>query len=72
MAPIVDGLEAEYGDRVTFRRLNANEEGEALFAELRLPGHPAMVIAAADGREVARLFGIVDEARLRQALDAVS
>jgi hypothetical protein len=73
MAPIVDGLKAEYGDRVEFRSLNAREgEGETAFRALALRGHPSYVILKPDGQVVWQSLGEVPretlEAGLRQAL----
>jgi hypothetical protein len=74
MQPIVDRLEAAYGERVGFVRANAldGDVGEAAFRALGLPGHPSVVILAADGAEVFRGFGVLTEDFLRPALEGVS
>lgn len=61
MQPIVNGIQDEYNDSVTFVSLNAqdSEDGEATFQSLGLPGHPSIVIYTPDGTEVYRRFGIV-------------
>ena len=72
MQPIVDGLEAEYGATVTFRQLNAQTDGQPIFEQLGLRGHPAFVIFDATGREVFRTLGIVEPARLVEALEGAA
>ena len=74
MAPIVDGLEAEYGDRVVFRRLNANEaDGSAAAQTFRVRGHPAIVILDARGSLVWSRVGVQPRQALAGALeDALS
>ena len=73
MMPIVDGLEADYGERITFRRLNAAADGQALFQRYNLRGHPAYVILDAQGNVIWRRVGSVPrevlEQGIRQALD---
>lgn len=72
MQPIVNRLEAEYGETITFRSLDANQpEGRALFRQFGLPGHPSIVLLDAQGDVVYISFGIVEEAELRAALDAL-
>jgi hypothetical protein len=73
MRPIVDGLRAEYEDRVTFVYLNAADGGmgQAIFERLRLPGHPSYVIYRPGGGEVYRAFGVLAEEILRAEIEAV-
>lgn len=61
MQPIVNGFQEEYKEQMTFVSLNANDsgDGEALFQQLNLPGHPCIVIYTPDGVEVYRRYGIV-------------
>ena len=61
MQPIVDGLQEEYGDQVSFISFNVkdNGDGATFFQSLSLPGHPSIVIFTPDGEEVYRRFGIV-------------
>ncbi|GAB1420003.1 hypothetical protein MASR2M15_00760 [Anaerolineales bacterium] len=72
MQPIVDGFKEMYGDQITFVYLNAKDEGEgqALFEQLNLPGHPAFLIFK-DGQESFRAFGLIDEDLLEGALQGV-
>ena len=73
MTPIVNGLEDEFSDQIFFLRLNAADgaAGEAAFNQLSLPGHPSFVIFTPDSQEQERLFGVVDEAALRTAIESV-
>lgn len=50
MQPIVDGLEAEYGDRIEFRKINAiSEEGAVVYDFYGLRGHPAYLLLDPSG-----------------------
>lgn len=73
MRPIVDGLNGEYGEQVSFVYLNAADrgEGQAAYESLSLPGHPSSVIFTSDGQEAYRGFGVVDEGVLREQIEAV-
>ncbi|MBL8156688.1 MAG: hypothetical protein JNM70_21095 [Anaerolineae bacterium] len=73
MRPIVDGLQEQYGGRVSFVYLNAFDagEGEAAFGALSLLGHPSYVIFTPEGVERFRKVGAVDESVLVEALEAV-
>lgn len=45
MQPVVDGLEDEYGELVTFLRINAStQDGLEIFNAYSLFGHPAYLI----------------------------
>ncbi len=73
MMPIVDGLKAEYGDRVDFRSLNvAQPENLAAFRAYGLRGHPSYVILKPNGQVVWQNLGEVPrealEAGIREAL----
>lgn len=71
MRPVVNGLEAEYGQQIAFVNLNAADrgQGQQAFESLALPGHPAFVIFDASGAEQFRTFGVVEESALRAALE---
>lgn len=83
MQPIVDRFQEMYNNEVQFVYLNARDDGraadsdhtgmdgEALFEQLVLPGHPAFVIFTPDGEEQYRSFGIVEEDELTDALNNV-
>jgi len=66
MEPIVNGLEDQFSDNVFFVRLNARDgaDGEALFGELALPGHPSYVIYDVNQQETYRAVGLIDESTL--------
>ncbi len=57
----MNGLQEDYQNQVTFVSLNASDsaDGEAIFQNLGLPGHPSIVVYTADGEEAYRRFGIV-------------
>ena len=45
MEPVVNGLEASYGERGDFRWMDANsDQGGDAFRHYQLPGHPSYVI----------------------------
>lgn len=70
MQPIVNGLQEEYGERVEFIDLNARDgaDGERLFDQLGLPGHPSFVLYSTDGHHTYLGIGIVLEQQLRQEI----
>lgn len=74
MRPIVDGLQAEFAERIAFEYVNAadNGTGQQAFSQLNLPGHPALIILQPDGSTTYRAFGIVDETTLRKAIETAS
>jgi hypothetical protein len=68
MMPIVNGLAEKYGDRMSFQRLNAASEGQTLFQQYGLRGHPAYIILDEQGNEVWRQIGPVRREVLEQAI----
>jgi thioredoxin-like negative regulator of GroEL len=71
MAPIVDGLEAEYGERVVFKRMNVNEaDGSAAAQAYRVRGHPAIVILDAGGEVIWSRVGVQPREALAGALES--
>jgi thioredoxin-like negative regulator of GroEL len=72
MAPIVDGLEADYGDRVAFQRLNTDEDdGRAAAQTYRVRGHPAIVVTNAQGDVVWTRLGVQSRDVVASALERV-
>ena len=72
MAPIVDGLEADYGDRVAFQRLNADEnDGREAAQTYRVRGHPAIVVINAQGDVVWSRLGVQPREVVASALESV-
>ncbi len=72
MEPIVDGLAQEFGNQVTFWRVNADsEEGAAWQSALEVRGHPTIVVVDENGRVWERFYGVQPAAVLRQGLQAM-
>lgn len=73
MEPIVNGLKVDFENQVTFLDFNARDggDGEQLFSQLSLPGHPSFVIYDAAGTEVYRSLGIVEEGELLGEIEGV-
>lgn len=73
MRPIVNGLEEDYTEQMSFVYLDArdNASGQAAYEEIALRGHPGIVIYTPDGEEQYRRIGQVDEDTLRQAVSDV-
>jgi hypothetical protein len=71
MMPIVNGLEAEFYNRVEFLYLNVTDgaEGQAAFTRFALPGHPGYLILLPDGFEAYRGVGVLPINVLRQAIE---
>lgn len=74
MLPMVHGLETRYAGRVDFVYLNAEEaETAAARDKYEFVGTPQLVLVDRSGRQVGRqLFGLIDEAVLVAALDALA
>jgi hypothetical protein len=68
MTPVVDGLQADYGDWVAFTRLDAANEGRAAFAAYNLRGHPSYVIIDTAGKVLWKGVGKLPGDRLEEAL----
>lgn len=70
MQPIVDGLEAEYGDEVEFRRINAiTEEGVAIYDFYSLRGHPAYLLLNPAGEVLWQGVGEQPVESIKNSLD---
>ena len=67
------GLQEEYSPNTAFEVLNAADggAGQAAFTQLGLRGHPAVVIFDAQGQEVYRTFGLIEEEPIREILDGL-
>jgi thiol-disulfide isomerase/thioredoxin len=58
MAPIVDGLEQEYGGQIAVQRVNADKgDGPAIMRKYQILGHPTLLIFDNQRQEVQRLLG---------------
>ena len=72
MAPIVDGLEADYGDQIAFQRLNVDgDDGRAAAETFRVRGHPAIVVLDAGGSVVWSRVGVQPRADVVKVLDSL-
>ena len=49
MEPIVDGLEQQYQEEITFFRINAGTDGRDTFSHYNLLGHPGYVLLNPNG-----------------------
>lgn len=49
MEPIVDGLEQQYQEEITFFRINAGTTGRDTFSHYNLLGHPGYVLLSPSG-----------------------
>ncbi len=74
MQPVVDGLEAGYGEQVAFKSIDANSpDGQEVFQFFRLRGHPSYVILSRTGENL--WFGLGEqpakdlERQIRMALE---
>ena len=73
MTPIVNGLEAEFGNRVAFVRRNAADPRVvAQQAAYGVRGHPTFVVLDGQGEPQSRFLGPQSAETLRAALAAVA
>ncbi|APT91570.1 thioredoxin [Corynebacterium sphenisci DSM 44792] len=68
LAPVIDELAAEMGDRVTFAKVDV-EEQQALAAMFQILSIPALLIFK-DGKKVDEIIGARPKAEIRQRLEA--
>ncbi len=73
MAPVVDGLTAEYAGKVEIRQMNVETDDAAadLATSFRVQYVPTFVFVNADGTTSDTLVGEVTEAKLKDALNAL-
>ena len=72
MTTIVNGLQAEYGDRVAFVRLDVDTpEGARAQTQYGLRGHPAYVLVDSHGQVSWQGVGQVSEDELRVQIEAL-
>ncbi len=73
MRPVVNGLEAVYGEQVDFRRYNIDSaEGEAWASAYQLRGHPAFLLLDAQGQERWRYVGVIAQESIAAELAALT
>jgi thioredoxin 1 len=70
IAPAIEQLAGEYGGRVGFAKLNADENPRTM-AQYGVMGLPTLVLFKG-GREVGRLVGLRNKAAIKQAIDKVA
>ncbi len=72
MKPIVNGLEQEFGDRIPFRRVNADkEDGPAIVRAYNILGHPTILLIDDTGQEVQRFVGPQTAETLKTAIETI-
>ena len=70
MQSIVHGLQAEYGDRVSFGSAEITDpDAAAMVKQYRARGTPFIVLLSKDGKVAHRIAGIVSEDELRGWLE---
>ena len=67
IAPAVEQLAADYAGRMTFAKLNADQNPQTM-ARYGVMGLPTLVLFKG-GREVARLVGLQPKAAIKQAVE---
>jgi hypothetical protein len=71
MAPVVHGLEAEYGDRMNFVYLDIDDEATFTFKQaLAYRYQPHIFLLDAEGNVIIQWVGFVDETTLEGAIIA--
>jgi thiol-disulfide isomerase/thioredoxin len=70
MIPIVQGFETRYGDQMTFKFLNIDMDGKALYDSMGLRGNPIFLIVKPDNTVVYKGYGRVPELALDKAIRA--
>jgi thioredoxin-like negative regulator of GroEL len=71
MAPVVHGLEAEYGDRMNFVYLDIDDEATFTFKQaLGYRYQPHIFLLDAEGNVIIQWVGFVDETALEEAIIA--
>ena len=70
MRPIVNGLQAEFEDQISFDAIDAASDSGALALKAyRLRGHPSYVIVDEDGNPLWSFSGQADEEILREQIE---
>ncbi|RME81525.1 MAG: hypothetical protein D6775_13375 [Caldilineae bacterium] len=68
----MDGLEAEFGDRIAFQRLNVDEpEGRLAAQYYRVRGHPTVLLLDANGKIVWSRLGVQPRQVYEDALSSL-
>lgn len=69
ITPIIEQLSEEYGDRVTFVKMNTDENMDTP-SNLGIRGIPTLILYT-DGEEAARIVGVTPKPTLKRKIDAV-
>ena len=70
MQPIVNGLEADYGGRLAFDRVDANQEsGKRFMRAYGLRGHPSYVLVDQQGNKLWSAAGVLAADALQTAIE---
>ncbi|MHB0856459.1 MAG: thioredoxin [Anaerolineae bacterium] len=69
LAPVVDELAEEYAGRITFAKVNT-DENPAIPSRLGIRGIPTLILYV-DGEEADRMVGFARKPELKSKLDAV-
>ncbi len=67
----MNGLESEYGDLITFQKLNVDEPDGALAAQAyRIRGHPTVIILDANGKQIWSRTGALTRSDYAEAIES--
>ena len=70
MQSIVHGLQAEYGEQVTFASAEIDDPAaRSLVKTYRARGTPFIVLLGKDGQMAHRIYGVVEASELRRWLE---
>ncbi len=70
MTPIVNGLEAEYGEQIAFQHLDVDEpEGRLATRAYQARGHPTIVIIDPQGDILWKRPGVLSRADIVEAIE---
>jgi len=69
LAPRLDKLAGEFGDRIKFVSINFDGAQE-LAKQFNIEGIPTLLFFAADGRQIDRVMGVLPEEALRAKLES--
>jgi thioredoxin-related protein len=67
LRPVVDGLQAQYGDRIDFKEINFYENRD-LAAKYRAQGHPSLAFVDGNNQMTMLLTGVPSKASIEDAL----
>ncbi|MEN9934463.1 MAG: hypothetical protein RLZZ387_1042 [Chloroflexota bacterium] len=69
----MDGLEQEYGARLSFERVDYNtQRGQALARRYNVRAHPTVLVVDTEGAAVATILGVPARERVAEAIRRVA